>query len=262
MKYKAKLGSDVVTFECDDEWQKFSHHEVECSYSDVGFGGYCVRVSKNWLTEVQLIEDPKPEPQFAWGDRVEVRDGESSWMEAIYLGYIERQDLKYSAVINGAIKSAEWKHCRPLVAKEIEFQEECKPDQPMAQQPFEDNLRDWINTYSKENGSDTPDFILADYLNRALFLLDSVINQREAWYGRNKTKSEPPSKHPLPVAKEEEGADHCEFYRLDDDGIYDSYDTLRSAIEDKNHSTLGILRYTVTKGEPKVEIVKVDGGGK
>ena len=41
-----------------------------------------------------------------------------------------------------------------------------------------------INCASAENGSDTPDYILARYLSRCLRAFDDAVNDREAWYGR------------------------------------------------------------------------------
>jgi hypothetical protein len=43
-----------------------------------------------------------------------------------------------------------------------------------------------LNRYSVENGSDTPDFILAAHLLGALELFDRTTARREAWYGRQK----------------------------------------------------------------------------
>ena len=41
-----------------------------------------------------------------------------------------------------------------------------------------------INRNSAENGSDTPDFILAEYLTDCLAAYDKAVSTREAWYGR------------------------------------------------------------------------------
>lgn len=51
---------------------------------------------------------------------------------------------------------------------------------------FEKELESLINRYSKENDSDTPDFILAKYLNACLDNFSTAINDREKWYGRIK----------------------------------------------------------------------------
>jgi|GEM_PF-2001278 hypothetical protein len=41
-----------------------------------------------------------------------------------------------------------------------------------------------INRHSKENGSDTPDFLLAEYLSDCLDAFDRTTKAREKWYGR------------------------------------------------------------------------------
>lgn len=51
---------------------------------------------------------------------------------------------------------------------------------------FREELRALLNRECKENGSDTPDYILAEYLVRALQSFDLAVKAREAHYGRNK----------------------------------------------------------------------------
>lgn len=41
-----------------------------------------------------------------------------------------------------------------------------------------------INRCSAENGSNTPDFILAEFLTDCLAAFDKTCNERERWYGR------------------------------------------------------------------------------
>ena len=50
---------------------------------------------------------------------------------------------------------------------------------------FKAELEHLINRYSMENGSDTPDFILAAYLARVMAAFDVTLQERERWYGRN-----------------------------------------------------------------------------
>lgn len=50
---------------------------------------------------------------------------------------------------------------------------------------FEKALRDLINAHSAENASNTPDFILAQYLDSCLLAFDTAVQQREAWHGRD-----------------------------------------------------------------------------
>jgi hypothetical protein len=51
-----------------------------------------------------------------------------------------------------------------------------------------------INRNSAENGSNTPDFILARYLVDCLRAFDAAVSDREKWYGRaNEGPSSGPS---------------------------------------------------------------------
>jgi hypothetical protein len=48
----------------------------------------------------------------------------------------------------------------------------------------EKELEQLINKHSMENGSNTPDFLLAGYLKGCLDLFDATVRMREKWYGR------------------------------------------------------------------------------
>ena len=45
------------------------------------------------------------------------------------------------------------------------------------------DIENAINCNSAENGSDTPDFILANYLQNCLSAFDIAVKQRDNWYG-------------------------------------------------------------------------------
>lgn len=47
---------------------------------------------------------------------------------------------------------------------------------------FRKELEILINKNSKENGSDTPDFILAEYLTQCLSAFDVAVIARTNWY--------------------------------------------------------------------------------
>jgi hypothetical protein len=47
---------------------------------------------------------------------------------------------------------------------------------------FRRDLAKLINRHSKENGSETPDFILATYLKECLEAFDKAVVTREQWY--------------------------------------------------------------------------------
>jgi len=65
----------------------------------------------------------------------------------------------------------------------------------MTDSKFRIELEELINRCSLENGSDTPDFILADYLNTCLSAFDSAVRARDQWYTR--PKSPTPMSHDI-----------------------------------------------------------------
>ena len=50
---------------------------------------------------------------------------------------------------------------------------------------FEKELRSLINKHSQENLSNTPDFILSQYILGCLAAFNTAVQQRENWYGRD-----------------------------------------------------------------------------
>ena len=54
---------------------------------------------------------------------------------------------------------------------------------------FKRQLESLINRYSKENESNTPDFILAKYLVGCLEAFNQATKEREKWYGRPEFES-------------------------------------------------------------------------
>jgi len=46
---------------------------------------------------------------------------------------------------------------------------------------FRKELEQLINRFSKENGSNTPDFILAEYLEDCLAAYDKAVTTRDEW---------------------------------------------------------------------------------
>ena len=49
------------------------------------------------------------------------------------------------------------------------------------QEAFRRDLQAVLNKHSQENGSDTPDFMLAEYLIDCLRALDRTIGRRDEW---------------------------------------------------------------------------------
>lgn len=50
---------------------------------------------------------------------------------------------------------------------------------------FKKELEVLINKHSLENASNTPDFILANYIGMCLDAYNITLQTREKWYGRN-----------------------------------------------------------------------------
>ena len=67
---------------------------------------------------------------------------------------------------------------------------------------FESELTTLINTLSMENGSDTPDFILASYLTKCLRVFDATTERRESWY---RPSSNPDANNPNPDVRKNWG---------------------------------------------------------
>lgn len=49
---------------------------------------------------------------------------------------------------------------------------------------FRKELAELINKHSQENNSNTPDFVLANFLIGSLAAFDIAVNQREYFFGR------------------------------------------------------------------------------
>jgi|RhiMethySRZTD1v2_1073278.scaffolds.fasta_scaffold76128_4 hypothetical protein len=56
---------------------------------------------------------------------------------------------------------------------------------------FIDELAALLNTYSQENGSNTPDFLLAEYLVACLATWNTYVVRRDTWYSRPQSGPSP-----------------------------------------------------------------------
>jgi len=52
---------------------------------------------------------------------------------------------------------------------------------------FGDELKDLINRYNVENNSNTPDFVLSQYLVHCLAAYETAIHSRNKFYGRQES---------------------------------------------------------------------------
>lgn len=83
------------------------------------------------------------------------------------------------------------------------------PASPCLASRFRKELETLINCNNQEAGSDTPDFILADYLTDCLAAFDKAVTHRAYWYG-HKTQPvqyEPPCEPNDQGYRSQRGAD-------------------------------------------------------
>lgn len=71
-------------------------------------------------------------------------------------------------------------------------------EEALKQETFQKELQHLINRHSQENASNTPDFILAQYLVSCLLALNLAVQQRETWYGRHELTGGPKGVHSEP----------------------------------------------------------------
>lgn len=62
---------------------------------------------------------------------------------------------------------------------------------------FTASLARAVNYHSRENASNTPDWILADFMAACLAALNAAVQQRETWYGRDGRPSAPDGSQPV-----------------------------------------------------------------
>lgn len=72
-------------------------------------------------------------------------------------------------------------HAKEIGDKLVDFIREGIPN---LSSDFSHDLEHLINSHCCENGSNTPDFILATYMKGCLDLFDTAVRSREEWYGR------------------------------------------------------------------------------
>lgn len=63
----------------------------------------------------------------------------------------------------------------------------------MAQMTLQEKLASLLNSESREQDSNTPDFLLAEFMMNCLDAFELASNKREVWYGVEL------GKHPLPL---------------------------------------------------------------
>jgi hypothetical protein len=87
----------------------------------------------------------------------------------------------------------------------IEFGENWIEERMLPTEPetLRERISHAINATSSENGSNTPDFILGEYLTDCLSVFDRAVRRRGEWYGRMDTPAQDPPAQSLPSTIEE-----------------------------------------------------------
>jgi hypothetical protein len=91
------------------------------------------------------------------------------------------------------------KTCRPSIAELQAILDnpdsgpvELAPDGSLRLPDFRRELESLLNRHSRENGCNTPDFILAEYLYCCLTAFDRAVIRREQWYAPQDAAILPP----------------------------------------------------------------------
>ena len=83
-----------------------------------------------------------------------------------------------------------WEDAKALLL-ELEERERVAANQHIG---FRGELAAVINKYSREEASNTPDFVLAEFIDNALFAFNVAVNAREHWYEREASPDHLPDK--------------------------------------------------------------------
>jgi len=131
----------------------------------------------------ELIEATKElNGEYQGGWETDIKNGE----ELInYLKHKENKDMCENENIKTAetIKAANLNNSKPEDVIPTPMQE--PPFAIYPKSSFVAELKDLINKHSMDGGSNTPDFILAEYLKQCLKTFDMCIQRREEWrYGK------------------------------------------------------------------------------
>lgn len=78
---------------------------------------------------------------------------------------------------------ADWRGKDPGVLTEAHNAVECVPLADARCKALLDELRAVLNRHSVENASDTPDYLLAEYVSGCLDVYARTVKARDAWFG-------------------------------------------------------------------------------
>jgi len=141
-----------------------------------------------------VLEDDSPDGTPAPEWILEARNKPNTELGSVWKGLYEGAAYLCIRTLEGVLRASEGDWIIRGIKGELY---PCKPDifvdsyMPAVPEGYEkppgtakEDLASCINRWSIENGSDTPDFLLAEYLLRTLDVFGRTIDVREKWHGR------------------------------------------------------------------------------
>lgn len=149
--------------------------------------GYCSEKNKHKVVDPDLLESIADEILLLYCQNqgaLEKKEIEFPYDEWQSLGskmanYLERKDMLNIHDCKCEDKST--KYHLTICCKGMKNE-----DGTLNKSDFYKEIEEAINRHSKENGSNTPDWVLAEYLIRCLFTFDACVDMRERYYGRER----------------------------------------------------------------------------
>lgn len=109
------------------------------------------------------------------GDRTYWPD---TWKVSVCIHIEEKPEVERLAIAGALIAAEIDRLCRYGLRNDA-----TEVDSKSPESTFEKELECLINKYSVENGSDTPDFIIAEFMSNCLVAYQQVVTKRDKWFG-------------------------------------------------------------------------------
>lgn len=100
-----------------DDWRCsiFSHIKKDSPYKYVTTDSAwekCIPYEGNERLTGTSDSPVPPEPEFEFGDKVEVSDDDINWYRALYISYKPEKKLSHAAIREARLMHSFWKYCR------------------------------------------------------------------------------------------------------------------------------------------------------
>lgn len=136
-----------------------------------------------------FVEPPPPSSQQRLDEHLKNLDETFKLLAAKWREKDEQQSRK---IFNDLVAEHAKRQISEMPNIVIDPTVELEPWMPKPPTNLREDIQRAINCRSAENGSDTPDWILAEYLIGCLETFDKAVTAREAWYDRKPKAVNPP----------------------------------------------------------------------